>query len=800
MRKVLMVLFVLFSLFLAPKVQAETYKLTLEKQSGIYYVRKGGTIPDKASQYYVYKVGNNIAYCVQPSHNITTYNYKDSGGYINLPYSDEVKEKIELIGYYGREYPGHNNVRYSMAAQALIWELTGAGTVTYYTGPDGTGSKIDITKERSEILELVSNHYKVLDIPTIVSTTYNGEFKIQDEMLYDFYISDDGGNNGEKGEVYLENDELRIYSRIIGKSSITLTKKRYDDKTTLIFVGDDKSNSQTLGRLRASKDVNIKINLDVKGIKIKIIKVDENNQPLNISGIKFKVKDLSTNQYICDNNDCTYSTNNEGYVFTKELNFGDYEIEEVENQVIPGYLWNSKKETVMIRRSPLYFNFTDDHFVKVQFANKSVKANILVHKQGERWKIKDNKIVYEKIDLEGIQFDLFDNRDNYLDTLITDNSGNVVYQNLAIGKYYLVEKNALENYVQPEKYYFEIKQNNQYDEVINMNVNIDNYLKKGSVEISKLDSVNYEGIADTVIELYDSENNLLMERITDNNGQIIINDLPVGKYYLLEKKSNDLYQLSNEKVFFEIKEHNEIVKKEILNEKIKGSVEIIKKGEKYTFKDNKIIYENVPLNDMEFMLYDNHDKFIDIIKIDENGYAKYDNLVIGHYYIIEKYTPKNYVEDNTKYSFEIKKENNTGTKVKLEIQNYLRKGKLVFTKNDLETMEGISDTIIEIYNELDELLLTKKTDDTGQVIIDNLPEGKYYIIEKEANNLYQITNEKVYFEINNNETTEALMMNERKIVEVPNTGQNDKTLVSQICGLIFSVGIVFRLYEKKKAY
>ena len=45
------------------------------------------------------------------------------------------------------------------------------------------------------------------------------------------------------------------------------------------------------------------------------------------------------------------------------------------------------------------------------------------------------------------------------------------------------------------------------------------------------------------------------------------------------------------------------------------------------------------------------------------------------------------------------------------------------------------------YNNNNKLLLTRETDEFGKVNISNLPIGKYYIIEKEANSMYQITND-----------------------------------------------------------
>ena len=86
----------------------------------------------------------------------------------------------------------------------------------------------------------------------------------------------------------------------------------------------------------------------------------------------------------------------------------------------------------------------------------------------------------------------------------------------------------------------------------------------------------------------------------------------------------------------------------------------------------------------------------------------------------------------------------------------------------------IPNTTIEIYNETDELLFTKKTDENGMVTIENLPIGKYYVLEKEtASEDYVLNTEKIYFEISENESVAKIEMINEIVIKVPNTEKNE---------------------------
>ena len=70
---------------------------------------------------------------------------------------------------------------------------------------------------------------------------------------------------------------------------------------------------------------------------------------------------------------------------------------------------------------------------------------------------------------------------------------------------------------------------------------------------------------------------------TDENGKIVIKELAVGKYYIVEENPIEGYVSSDEKVLFEIKENGEIVKAKMTNKKISSTLKISPSETLYCF-------------------------------------------------------------------------------------------------------------------------------------------------------------------------------------------------------------------------
>ena len=320
--------------------------------------------------------------------------------------------------------------------------------------------------------------------------------------------------------------------------------------------------------------------------RLKVIKIDsETGNTIPVAGIKFKIFDVENNEYVCqvtDKEQCVFETNDEGILLTPlPLESGTYRLEE-QDQKLDGYLWNEEALTFAIGDDSTLIN--DNVFgaiVEVEFENTQVKGKVEINKTGEELIIEDDSYHYEKIKLEGAEFELRANEDiivggktyykkgELVTILVTDKDGYASIDNLPLGKYTLKEiKSANNNVLDPNTYEFELVYEDQYTEVVYKTFTIDNKYPKGELEFTKTDLVTGDPLPDTKIEIFTENGVKVFEGRTDENGKIIITDLPVGKYFILESDAPDGYILNEEKMWFSITENGEIVKADMTNEKI----------------------------------------------------------------------------------------------------------------------------------------------------------------------------------------------------------------------------------------
>ena len=386
------------------------------------------------------------------------------------------------------------------------------------------------------------------------------------------------------------------------------------------------------------------VNNELLKAKLKVIKVDsETNQVIPLSGIKFKIKNLDTNEYVCqvtDKEQCVFETNTNGILITPlPLAPGHYQLEELD-QVVEGYLWNSKPLEFYINADNIIYDDSFGAIVELEFENSPVKGKIEIFKYGEEV-LFENGIKYSIVPLADVTFALYDENWNLIQYIITDQNGYGVFEG-NLGKYYLKEIETLDGYVLNETIYeINLTYKDQYTQIVTEKIEITNYLKKGTLELLKVDANTGEVMPDVEFEIYDENNELIYQGKTNSDGLLIIDSIPMGEYYILEIRTNEGYVLNTDKIYFEITNNDEVVEVEMKNNKINGTVKLFKTDE-----------NGNPLVGVKFALYDINNQLIGEYVTDENGYIEIE-LDYGKYYLKEVETLDGYIISNQRLDFGI---------------------------------------------------------------------------------------------------------------------------------------------------
>ena len=359
---------------------------------------------------------------------------------------------------------------------------------------------------------------------------------------------------------------------------------------------------------------------------------------------------------------------------------------------------------------------------------------------------------------------------------------------------YLWNKESLEFTIDENS---KLREDSEYG--IIFDTNFENTPVKGEVKINKVGEMakltdngyvfTKESLEGIVFGLYQNDKEITTG-VTNKEGILTFSNLKLGSYCIKELKTLDGYILNDKAICFELKykdQYTPVITYEILVEnKLQTSkLEITKKDVSTD--------ETLPNTTIE--VYTENDELIYSGKTDNEGKITIDRLPIGKYYFIEKEAPEGYLINEEKMYFEAKGEEI----VKSTMKDEKITGKLEFTKVDFSEDNPLPNTLIEIYNaENDELIFSGRTDENGSIIIEKIEYGKYYILEKEAPEGYELNPERMYFEIKENGEVVKSIMKDKKIVKVPNTDATDykELLFSGISLIVLGAGVI--IYGKKK--
>ena len=447
--------------------------------------------------------------------------------------------------------------------------------------------------------------------------------------------------------------------------------------------------------------------------KIELIKVDQDEEP--VVGAKFALKDFEGNVL------GEVETGTDGKVMFYNVPVGDYILEEI--SAPEGYAIKDKSQNVTV---------VGGETTTVKFINERLTGKLVITKVDDA-----NK------PLANVTFEIYDEEGYVMDTITTDENGKASSKNLDYGTYYFKEISAPEGYIMDETLYrFKLDEENR-----TFYTTVTNERYKGSLLIVKTDEDNTP-IKGVKFNILDENKEIITTIETNDKGLAGVQNLPLGTYYYQEIEAPDNVIIDNGVYEFKLETKDQIVRKDIVNEKVKGSLKI-----------TKVDDEDKVIAGVKFNVLDENKNVVDEIVTNENGIAVSKELTPGTYYYKEVEVPDGYVLDGEEHKFEIK---NDVTLVAVEVVNEKAKGSLQITKYDSNgsTLAGVEfDILDENKNVVDHIV----TDENGKAESKKLPLGTYYYKETKAPDNVVMDEAEHQFVLNeNNQVVQKTVVNEVK--------------------------------------
>ena len=556
----------------------------------------------------------------------------------------------------------------------------------------------------------------------------------------------------------------------------------------------------------------------------------------------------------------SYFTDENGYLILPEsLKCGNYRIEEV--SAPDGYTQNTQYVEIKVDKNTAYQmdSVSGDAIITVTYENHPVKGKLVIHKSGETLKSFKKDFVYEETSLEGAEFEIYaaediftpdhqvdeqGNRhviyakDTLVKTVTTDKNGEAVIKDLPLGKYRVKETKAPAGFVlNPDSQEVSLIYKDQNTPEIEEKLEFSNERQKVELSVEKQDAETGKALKGATFGLYNKEaissgdkvvvkaDTLLQEITSNEKGKAAFSlDLPLGRYYVKELQAPAGYVSSDEILEFDATYQGQDVK----TIKLKS----VKKNQPTTVEVTKAdITTGTELDGASMSVLDKDGNVIDSWTSVKDSPHVIKRLQVGKTYILrEELAPYGYLRA-TDVEFTIS-DTAEVQKVKMEdevpVARLLvnKKGEFLDSVSLLDNAKGMiehlfnyvtgnltdvtfnvyaaeairaADGVSADYYAADELVGSITTDGNGIAQMDNLPLGRYYIVEKETSHGYVLDNEPRYVDLTYRDqdtplvTYSADWQNARQRVQVEvlkKEKDSDKVLSGAIFGLYAADDIV----------
>ena len=556
----------------------------------------------------------------------------------------------------------------------------------------------------------------------------------------------------------------------------------------------------------------------------------------------------------------SYFTDENGYLILPEsLKCGNYRIEEV--SAPDGYTQNTQYVEIKVDKNTAYQmdSVSGDAIITVTYENHPVKGKLVIHKSGETLKSFKKDFVYEETSLEGAEFEIYAAEDIFtpdhqvdeqgnrhviyakntlVKTVTTNKNGEAVIKDLPLGKYRVKETKAPAGFVlNPDSQEVSFIYKDQNTPEIEEKLEFSNERQKVELSVEKQDAETGKALKGATFGLYNKEaissgdkvivkaDTLLQEITSNEKGKAAFTlDLPLGRYYVKELQAPAGYVSSDEILEFDATYQGQDVK----TIKLKS----VKKNQPTTVEVTKAdITTGTELDGASMSVLDKDGNVIDSWTSVKDSPHVIKRLQVGKTYILrEELAPYGYLRA-TDVEFTIS-DTAEVQKVKMEdevpVARLLvnKKGEFLDSVSLLDNAKGMiehlfnyvtgnltdvtfnvyaaeairaADGVSADYYAADELVGSITTDGNGIAQMDNLPLGRYYIVEKETSHGYVLDNEPRYVDLTYRDQDTSLVtysadwQNARQRVQVEvlkKEKDSDKVLSGAIFGLYAADDIV----------
>ncbi|MFC9727011.1 SpaA isopeptide-forming pilin-related protein [Bacillus cereus] len=386
----------------------------------------------------------------------------------------------------------------------------------------------------------------------------------------------------------------------------------------------------------------------------------------------------------------------------------------------------------------------------------------------------------ENIVLKDAKFDVIDKDNNVVATVTTNEKGIAEVKDLPFGDYFVKEINAPEGYIKVDT---PVKVTIDNTNVIELVMKNTRKVENGQFKLLKKDSESGQLLPGAKFDVIDKDGKVVETIVTDDKGEALSKQLPVGSYTLKEVEAPKGYELSSSSVSVDV-EANKVVTVDVVNkkipEKVTGQFEIVKVDAEDKTK---------VLSDAEFEVYKDGKK-VDTLRTDKTGKVVSQKLEPGKYTLKETKAPQGY--KLLKEEIEVVVEANK--LVEVQIENAKELGSLQVIKKDAESGTVLAGAEFKLKNEAGQVVgEAKTTNKEGVVKFENLEPGKYTLEETKAPEGYKALEVTVEVNVVANEVVKQEVMNEKVKEEI--TGQLEITKVDANNTNKTLAGAVFEIWK-----